>query len=286
MLSYRVILSCAKDPHLRQPLDEDVATLGNFALLRMTDGENKVRTRWAGAGPDALAFAGGLGLAWHFQWETRDLVWSLWLSSLVIGYGMIVWSLIGPAILIGAKAWGERALLRGEPKGPMALAGGAMLVGGLFLLAFFTVHFGGFHFVHSVFLNTFFPVEPGLTKSFPGPALYWEVFRRYWWFLPAAAIAERQAFRLAPAPAGPPDTAVTAEAIAARKARNARVGLGGGGTMAPYRNVVRLHLLIFFFAGAHLAKLDNFLVYAVVSAVYFFPWRLLRRAAAVPAASG
>ena len=47
--------------------------------------------------------------------------------------------------------------------------------------------------------------------------------------------------------------------------------------MAPYRNVVRLHLLIFFFAAAHFAKLDNFLVYAVVYAVYFFPWRLIKR---------
>jgi len=40
---------------------------------------------WAQAWPDALAFAVGLGLAWYFRWETRDLVWSLWLSSAVIG---------------------------------------------------------------------------------------------------------------------------------------------------------------------------------------------------------
>ena len=151
-----------------------------------------------------------------------------------------------------------------------------MLVGGLFLLAFFTVHFGGFHFVHSVFLNTFFPVEPGPASSFPGPALYGEVFRRYWYFLPVAALAERQAFRLAPAgPAGPPDTAVTAEAIAARKVRNAGMAFGNGSMMAPYKNVIRMHLLIFFFAFAHFAKLENFWVYAAVYAVYFFPWRLL-----------
>jgi hypothetical protein len=46
--------------------------------------------------------------------------------------------------------------------------------------------------------------------------------------------------------------------------------------MAPYRNVIRMHLLIFFFAFAHFARLENFAVYAVVSAGYFFPWRLLR----------
>lgn len=234
--------------------------------------------RWAGAWPDLAAFAAGLGAAWALRWETRDLVWSLWLSSFVIGYATIVWSIFGRTAFIGIMAWKEREMLQNQPKDRLALGGGIMLVGGLFLLAFFTVHFGGFHFVHSAFLNAFFPVAPDLTKSFPGPALYWEVFQRYWWFLPAAAIAERAAFRLPPVePAGPPDTAVTPAAIAARKARNARAGLGGSGMMAPYRNVMRLHLLIFFFAGAHFAKLDNFLVYAVVYAVYFFPWRLLKK---------
>ena len=46
--------------------------------------------------------------------------------------------------------------------------------------------------------------------------------------------------------------------------------------MAPYRNVVRMHLLIFFFAFTSMAGADGALVYGVVYAVYFFPWRLLR----------
>jgi hypothetical protein len=51
----------------------------------------------------------------------------------------------------------------------------------------------------------------------------------------------------------------------------------------PYRNVIRMHMLIFFFFFAHFARLENFAVYAVVYAVYFFPWRLVRRPAAQPA---
>lgn len=242
----------------------------------MSDGLDSASTkRWADAWPDALAFAGGLALAWFGHWETRDLVWSLWLSSLVVGYALIVWSLFGPGIPIALQAWREREMFRQEPKGPMAPGGGVMLVGGLFMLAFFTVHFGMFHFVHSVFLNAFFPVEPGLRG--PSAALYGHVLQAYWPFVLVAAMAERSAFRLQPAEsAGPPDTAVTVEAIAARKAQTARKG-GLNGLMAPYKNVVRLHLLIFFFAFAHFAELDSFLVYAVVYAVYFFPWRLVKR---------
>ena len=50
----------------------------------------------------------------------------------------------------------------------------------------------------------------------------------------------------------------------------------------PYKNVARMHVLIFFFFFAHFARLENFAVYAVVYAAYFFPWRLVRRSAAEP----
>jgi hypothetical protein len=43
-----------------------------------------------------------------------------------------------------------------------------------------------------------------------------------------------------------------------------------------------MHMLIFFFFIAHFARLDNFVVYAVVYAAYFFPWRLVRRSAVEP----
>ena len=231
-------------------------------------------SHWGDAWPDALAFAGGLALAWFGQWQTKDLVWSLWLSSLLVGYAMIVWSIFGPAFLIGRGAWRERAMFREEPKGKMVLGGSVLLLGSLFMLAFFTVHFGGFHFVHSVFLNSFFPMQPG-KSTWPGLALYLAVLRAYWPFVLVAAVAERQAFRLpGTPPETPPDTSVKAADVNRRLAQSRE---GFTGMMAPYRNVVRLHLLIFFFAFAHFAKLENFLVYAVVYAVYFFPWRLVKR---------
>lgn len=194
---------------------------------------------WLSAWPDALAFAAGLAVAWFAGWSTKDLVWSLWLASLVIGYAMIVW-------MIFSRAFGSVGLM----------------VGGLFLLAFFTVHFGMFHFVHSVFLANFFPVGER-SESFINLSLYAEVVQRYWLFLPVAALAERDHFRLPPA-------------VNSQEAFAAFTDKKSNALMAPYKNVIRLHLLIFFFAAAHFLKLDHFLVYAVVYAVYFFPWRLLK----------
>jgi hypothetical protein len=44
----------------------------------------------------------------------------------------------------------------------------------------------------------------------------------------------------------------------------------------PYRNVLRMHALIFFFFLAHFMGIENFAVYSVIYVVYFFPWRLVR----------
>ncbi|MFI5356657.1 MAG: DUF6498-containing protein [Opitutales bacterium] len=234
------------------------------------DPANVAPNCWVQAWPDALAFAGGLTVAWFAHWQTTDLVWSLWLSSLVVGYASILW--MASATLREFVRNARASLEPGGIAGKM-LMGGALVIGTLFTAVFFTVHFGGFHLVHSVFLNVFFPIYPAVGRTrWPGVATYLEVARRYWIFLPMAFLAERAIFVAKPTP--PDDGAVTAAAIARRKAAAA----ADNSMMKPYKNVMRMHFLIFFFAGASFAKLDNFLVYAVVYAVYFFPWRLLKAA--------
>jgi hypothetical protein len=48
---------------------------------------NRIETsRFSRVFPDLLAFIMGLGVAWFLKWETTDLVWSLWLWSLALGY--------------------------------------------------------------------------------------------------------------------------------------------------------------------------------------------------------
>lgn len=225
---------------------------------------------WSGVWLDVAAFAGGLAIAWWAHWETTDLVWSLWLSSLVVGYVLIVWTLTASAREFTINAARDTAP---EAKWLKAGAGGLIGVGLLFGLAFFTVHFGGFHYVHSVFLSRFFPIitDDSAIQGFPRLTTYVEVLRRYWMFLPVAFLAEREAFRR--------NSLASANAVVSAEVMGRRRQTGAGNMMTPYKNVVRMHLLIFFFVAAHFMKFENFLVYAVVYAVYFFPWRLLKRAA-------
>ena len=239
---------------------------------------------WTSAWPDALAFGGGLAMAWWGKWTTTDLVWSLWLSSLVVGYATIVWTILRPAIYVARGSWRDGVLTMQASDGRTTVRSAALAVpflvaGGLFLLAFFTFHFGMFHYVHSQFLGSFFPIDAGAgRRGWVGMATYLEVARRYWWFLRPGFLAERAGF--APL-SGTAEGERPAPVVAIGAPREAVKGSSTGSAMlAPYRNVVRMHLLIFFFAFAHAAKLDSFAVYAVVYAVYFFPWRLVRRAAA------
>ena len=56
-------------------------------------------------------------------------------------------------------------------------------------------------------------------------------------------------------------------------------GIDGLGFLEPYKNVFRMHLLIFFFLAAFLFHWQSAAVFVVVYAVYFLPWELLKRTA-------
>jgi hypothetical protein len=195
------------------------------------------------------------------------------LSSFVVGYATIVWMIGQPAVALAWASWLERDKVGASPR-QIRIFWLLILGGALFLLAFFTVHFGGFHYVHSQFLISFFPADlPGSGRAgSAGMTTYVEVARRYWPFLPSAFLAHRAAFLRKPLSFG---HSLSPSLEGGRSAKDLFA--------EPYRNVMRMHVLIFFFFFAHFAHLESFYVYAVVYAVYFFPWRLLRKTA-VPAA--
>jgi Family of unknown function (DUF6498) len=233
--------------------------------------------------PDMLAFAGGLGAAWFQHWKTTDLVWSLWLGSLVLGY-LTILSTIGAGVYLGINVISHPEF-PGKYRWPAVLIGTAVAV---FLLGFFSLHFCGFHAGHATFLSLFFPL-PGMPKNafmnaFANPILLWKIVIKhllplYGSFLIPAIIAERKS--------------VFASCIDAVKAvrRGLHQELAQDKQLArlsgqkplkdvfqqPYRNVIRMHLLIFFFFFCHALKVDSFFVYAVVYFVYFFPWADFRQ---------
>jgi hypothetical protein len=128
-----------------------------------------------------------------------------------------------------------------------------MLPGALFMLAFFTVHFGMFHFIHGLFLNGFFPLvakspfgtTPDQTIGIVGDCAR-QALARFWPFVAASALSR-----------------VPAYAAAWRTT-------DGSMMVKPYLNVIRMHVMIFVFAFLSTAGLRSYALYPLL-VVYFLP---------------
>lgn len=273
---------------------------------------------------DLGSFALMVAIAAWQRWEAKDLVWGLWISSLVVGYSFILVTALSSYATDNVPEMPRRkkkgasdgeSMSGGEtqPRPPVAVrslqplamnvflvfvsfmvfgarseipwtilllsagfgAIAVMLSRGvrgretfahraarrfflltpavIFFLGFFTIHFGGFHFVHGLFLNGFFPIVEGSpfgesiggTIAFFG-AIVGAAARRYWVFVLFSAWS-----RL-------PDL------------RRAFENADGPNMFLPYANVVRMHMLIFVFAGLHAAGLTDWALYPILF-FYFFP---------------
>jgi Family of unknown function (DUF6498) len=187
-------------------------------------------------------------------WTATEMVWSLWISSLVLGYSFIITAIL--AMFFGGQGAGLVGRIASSA-GSSAL--GLRLIGALFMLAFFSFHFLFFHFVHSIFLNQFFPLVR--SDVFDGMGLGYFVnlistcIRRFWPFVLTSAISQSgkyiRAFQQF-------DTSLLS---------------------MPYKNVVRMHLSIFVFAFLQITGVPSIALYFVMF-VYFFPlrelWEFLR----------
>jgi len=229
--------------------------------------------------PDLMAFGAGLGFAWILGWKTTDLVWSLWLSSLVLGY-LTILSTIARVVFVGSAVVSSDVF-------PAQYRVKAVLIGSgfaLFMLGFFSLHFCGFHAVHAGLLSALFP-PPGVPKLafatvFFNPISLWKVTFHYLMplygiFLIPVIVAERRALF------GSVGALIHARHIASAEDVGQLLkaaGASGHGVFSrPYLNVIRMHVLIFFFAICHALKVDSFPIYIVVYSVYFFPWSAFRR---------
>jgi hypothetical protein len=256
-------------------------------------------------------------MAVYSKWSTTDLVWSLWISGLTVGYSLILTSIVGTLVhgsavtFVSPKAGAlARPGARGQlPGGCVALPlnvfivivclatvglnglGGVVLVvvaassalaiagvvrnrpgwgflpdperglarvlialpGALFMLGFFTVHFGMFHFVHGLFLNGFFPLVGGAPFGRSGDQVFGlvgacarEALMRYWPFVAASALSRVPTY------------------TAAFRTTD------GSMMFMPYLNVIRMHVMIFVFAFLGAVGLQSYGLYPLLI-VYFLP---------------
>jgi len=123
----------------------------------------------------------------------------------------------------------------------------------LFLLGFFTVHFVGFHIIHSIFLNDFFPLVENTADNFDGFVRYFKnilqvTIGQYWIFIGISGFSRWKSY------AGAFQTSF------------------GYSMFLPYKNVIRMHIMIFLIAALNAANVPQYLLF-VVFIIYFLPIR-------------
>jgi hypothetical protein len=214
---------------------------------------------------DLGLFLATLICAWQFQWSASDLIWGLWLSSLTVGYVTLIFGPIASGItkFPWSKTKSEIPLseIKKELKKSSSIKKtilGILVVGFflLFLFCFFTFHFGFFHYIHGAFLEGFFPLQD---VKYPKSPIHLPIFafillKDHWMFVLASAVS--QFSRLTSKTSGSKKPDIFA---------------------GPYKAVIRMHIMIFVFAGLQFIKADHFIFYAVILFAYFFPWEILRR---------
>jgi hypothetical protein len=250
--------------------------------------------------PDAFAFVLWLVIAWFARWTATDLVWSLWLSSFVIGYALILWTVFRPAEQLASGIWRmrPRADLERKASGEMSPLGQESVIGigALVILGFYTVAFAFANDVVSNFLVMYFPLDGNQFRTWPSSmSFYAEIAHRYWYFLPSAFLTARGAFLKNPLPelADPRSKTRWIEKVDSVEARGVDDGMTltelntpTTGLREAFRGVYRMLVLMIVFMICDLVHLANFPLYVVVYTCFFFPWRLVSRDASPATVTG
>ena len=196
---------------------------------------------------DLLAFIFSLSLAYVLGWSTKDLIWGLWLTSLLSGLSSFLIGFMRPVVRRGAHPV-ERLIF------------GAI---GILGLSFFALHFGGFHYIYATMLHGLIPLEPQPNRVYLGhlswtgttPFSFFQSFTlaltNYWLFALVNMIHDYRQIL---------EDRIDAE------------------TLGPYRSVLKLHILIMGLGLLWLIGIESFIVFTMVFALFYAPswmWRSL-----------
>lgn len=181
------------------------------------------------------------------SWRVNELVWSLWISSLSLGYTFLISAIVSSTIHTVLNSDESENPDSNEFKSRNALRWVFTIFGGIFMVLFFTVHFGMFHFIHGIFLNMYFPlikVSPGDLPNFV--KLIKISLNTFWPVILLSLVLQIKNFQ--------------------------QIILFPGKDLLtkPYKNVVKMHLTILLFAFLSMAKINEiFFPYLLI--LYFFP---------------
>lgn len=185
----------------------------------------------------------GVSLITALNWSQAEVIWGLWISSLWLGSVAIFNAAI--QFVLGTKDRQSIYLL------PFRI------LGATFLVAFFVVHFGGFHFGHAMILKAVMPldgIEGGaIIEKMQNIGNFPEIFlllsQRFFPLVVGVIVLNSWVFKL--------------------NHKNFIAGM-----ILPYINVVRMHLLVILIIFAGNMQFDAQVVLGCTFFMYCWPIRV------------
>ena len=195
---------------------------------------------------ELTVFVGTLALAYFSGWRARDLIWSLWLSSLCVGFLSVVVS-HGRRIIRPDATAVERIF---------------SFLGSIVVIGIFSIHFGMFHYIYAAILDLLMPLMDHPGRVYIGK-LTWTggVSFSFWATLGIALVQYWPVVLL---------NALRDHRIILSPSDETAKGMG------PYYAILKLHFLIMGLGACYELGLDSFPVYAAVYTLLFSPARLWR----------
>ena len=197
-----------------------------------------------------VAFAGTLALAYFSGWLTKDLIWSLWLSSLAVGFLSVLVS-------------GGRRIIR--PDATM-VERTFSIAGALGAIVLFSIHFGAFHYVYAAILDLLMPLMDHPGRVYIGK-LTWKGGTSFSFWL-TLGIALVQYWPV----------------VLLNVFRDRRSVLSSsvmtGKEVGPYLTILKLHFIVMGLGACYALGLDSFPVYAAVYTLLYSPatlWKMIFR---------
>lgn len=189
---------------------------------------------------DLISFVAGLALMYFLGWSTKDLVWGFWFTSFATGF---VFELT--------------RLIQGTSKLQITSIGWILVAIGITLgMGMFAVHFGMFHYVYASILDLPMPLMEHPGRVYIGH-LTWSGGTRFSFFetLGIAAL-NYWPFALI---------------SIAHSYRSFFQQSGDDKWFEPYKNVLRMHFLIFVLMPLYALGLESFLAFTLIYVIYFAP---------------
>jgi len=231
--------------------------------LAISEEESKGSPTWTGGNPGCLGLAVGALMA-LLAWLVGPGPARMTLCALVgLDVFALVITILAPRSWLGVSL--QRPIVRAFFYLPTAL----------YLFFFFLMHFGGFHLGHAIFLGFFVPPEVGFFVAADAVVGISEApvdVREAWGAMREVLVGFREALGVFIGALiltyWPYILSVAVKSVEAYRAALLAQSKRGDEMILPYKNVIRVHLLIF--ALIPLAAFDSGIVMTIGVMVFFF----------------